>query len=169
MSEADKHREMRQREEKILAFQAGLKRQTACCPNGCNGLCREQVPGLEQRDFTIIEPTANDVTFNIHQVLDERGNRYGKFTDHASITQALKRTMAAGRSWFGCTDSQREALEMIAHKIGRMVNGDPFYRDTVVDIIGYAQLMLDDMDKESKDARARQNRTEDASPGLGTR
>jgi hypothetical protein len=34
---------------------------------------------------------------------------------------------------------------MIAHKIGRMLNGDSTYLDNAVDIVGYAQLMLDDM------------------------
>lgn len=36
-----------------------------------------------------------------------------------------------------------EALEMIAHKIGRILNGDPGYADSWVDIAGYAQLVAD--------------------------
>lgn len=32
----------------------------------------------------------------------------------------------------------REALEMIAHKIGRILAGDPAYDDSWVDIAGYA-------------------------------
>jgi hypothetical protein len=38
---------------------------------------------------------------------------------------------------------QREALEMIAHKIARIVNGDPNYADSWLDIAGYAQLVAD--------------------------
>ena len=38
---------------------------------------------------------------------------------------------------------QREALEMIAHKIARIVNGDPNYADSWVDIAGYATLVAD--------------------------
>jgi len=38
---------------------------------------------------------------------------------------------------------QREALEMIAHKIARIINGDPNYADSWVDIAGYAKLVSD--------------------------
>jgi hypothetical protein len=38
---------------------------------------------------------------------------------------------------------QREALEMIAHKIARIINGDPNYADSWVDIAGYAKLVAD--------------------------
>lgn len=38
---------------------------------------------------------------------------------------------------------QVEALEMIAHKIGRILNGDPNYDDSWVDIAGYAKLVAD--------------------------
>jgi len=32
---------------------------------------------------------------------------------------------------------------MIAHKIGRIINGDPDYDDSWVDIAGYAKLVSD--------------------------
>lgn len=38
---------------------------------------------------------------------------------------------------------QRECLEMIAHKIGRILNGDPHYEDSWRDIAGYATLVAD--------------------------
>ncbi len=79
---------------------------------------------------------------NIDSVLDERGARYGKFKDHAAVTQELKRVifgfMPKGKT---LDDDQREALEMIAHKIGRIVNGDPNYADSWTDIAGYATLV----------------------------
>lgn len=49
--------------------------------------------------------------------------------------------MQSGRSWSACTDSQKEALEMVAHKIGRIVNGDPGYLDSWHDMIGYTRLV----------------------------
>ena len=81
----------------------------------------------------------------INNVLAERGNRYGAFRSHAEITQALKRIMHHAPKWRNLTPSQKEAMEMIAHKMGRMLNGDVTYKDNVVDIIGYATLMLNDM------------------------
>jgi len=38
---------------------------------------------------------------------------------------------------------QKEALEMIQHKIGRILNGDQYYHDSWHDIIGYAKLVAD--------------------------
>jgi hypothetical protein len=39
------------------------------------------------------------------------------------------------------TASQREALEMIAHKISRILAGDPHFADHWTDISGYARLV----------------------------
>ena len=83
---------------------------------------------------------------DIHATLNERGKRYGPFAGHAEITQALKYVMKTTPGWMRLTDSQKEALEMIAHKIGRILNGDPNYADSWVDIAGYAQLTVDQLE-----------------------
>lgn len=77
--------------------------------------------------------------------LVERGSRYGKFTGHAEVTQTLKSIIRSkmGDKWDYLGDDQKEALEMIAHKLGRIINGDPNYDDSWVDIAGYAQLVAD--------------------------
>lgn len=80
---------------------------------------------------------------DINETLAERGTRYGKFTGHARVTQQLKSVMFAHRSRNSFTDDQIESLEMIAHKLGRIVNGDPNYADSWVDIAGYATLVAD--------------------------
>jgi hypothetical protein len=85
---------------------------------------------------------------NIEKTLEERGNNYGSYPSHARITQELKRAMACGPSWWKASDAQREALDMIAHKIGRIVNGDPDYLDSWVDIIGYTQLVVNELQEE---------------------
>lgn len=84
----------------------------------------------------------------ISATLQERGNRYGPFDGHAAITQNLKRVMAGvvfgcPTNWEKLTHDQKEALEMIAHKIGRILNGDPNYDDSWIDIAGYAKLVAD--------------------------
>lgn len=91
------------------------------------------------------EPEPEAPPSGIDAVLAERGSRYGKFTGHAEITQQIKdaiRQALAKRSKVLAAD-QTEALEMIAHKIGRIVNGDPDYADSWVDIAGYAKLVAD--------------------------
>lgn len=76
-------------------------------------------------------------------VLNERGSRYGSFIKHAIITQRIKAVMSDTPNWIALNDDMVEALEMIAHKIGRILNGDPTYADSWVDIAGYAQLVAD--------------------------
>lgn len=79
----------------------------------------------------------------IDTTLAERGSRYGEFTGHAEITQRLKDIMknATTSKWDRLSDDQKEALEMVAHKIGRILNGDPNYIDSWTDIIGYTRLV----------------------------
>lgn len=78
---------------------------------------------------------------SIDSTLAERGNRYGDFPDHASITQDIKGAMQSHSGWNNLVDDQKEALEMVAHKIGRIINGDPNYIDSWTDIIGYTRLV----------------------------
>jgi hypothetical protein len=82
---------------------------------------------------------------SIDTTLNERGSRYGKFVDHADATQQLKDVMRGhmGERWHRLLPDQKEALEMIAHKLGRIINGDPDYADSWVDIAGYAKLVAD--------------------------
>lgn len=83
---------------------------------------------------------------DITATLDERGARYGKFKDHASVTMSLKGVIRDHRAVHKLpqlADDQQEALDMICHKIGRIVNGDPDYADSWVDIAGYAKLVAD--------------------------
>lgn len=77
----------------------------------------------------------------VETTLEERGKRYGKFSGHAESTQTLKHVMRIHAGWKNLNSSQQEALEMIAHKIGRILNGDPNYADSWHDIAGYATLV----------------------------
>ncbi len=85
------------------------------------------------------------MTNDLNQILTERGERYGKFFTHAAAAQGLKEIIREHLALNGKTleDDQIEALEMICHKIGRIVNGDPNYADSWQDIAGYAQLVAD--------------------------
>lgn len=83
---------------------------------------------------------------NIDKTLEERGDRYGTFSGNASMTQALKEVMHRGQ-WTRLSETQKEALEMVAHKISRILNGDPDYQDNWVDAIGYLTLALKEMQR----------------------
>lgn len=80
---------------------------------------------------------------NLSAVLDERGSRYGTFVNHADVTQGIKEAMRRGRNWGDLPDDMKEALEMVAHKAGRILNGDPEYADSWVDMAGYSKLVAD--------------------------
>lgn len=82
---------------------------------------------------------------SIEDTLLERGIRYGVYVDHAQITQDLKKIMHQTPKWSGLAAHQKETLEMIAHKIGRILNGDPDYHDSWHDIVGYTKLTADEL------------------------
>lgn len=77
----------------------------------------------------------------IEDILVERGSRYGSFKSHSMITQGLKDCMEECPQWPLLAPYHKEALEMIQHKIGRVLNGDPDYLDSWDDIAGYATLV----------------------------
>lgn len=92
-------------------------------------------------------------TSNIEKTLEERGKRYGTFKSHAMITQDLKRIVRRAiktKYNYLMTNSQIEALDMIMHKVGRILAGDPNYADTWHDIAGYATLIEKELTGEIK-------------------
>ncbi len=90
------------------------------------------------------------MTAKIEGTLQARGEKYGPFEGHAAVTQGLKRVMRSGRSWPGLPDSMKEALEMVAHKVGRIVNGDPYHHDSWHDIEGYVRLVSQGLEPKEK-------------------
>ena len=82
---------------------------------------------------------------DLDDTLAQRGSRYGVFADGAKVMHRLKKVISEelhAREKILAPD-QYEALDMICHKIGRIINGDPDYADNWVDIAGYAKLVAD--------------------------
>lgn len=86
-------------------------------------------------------------------ILAARKSRHGDFKTQADISQALKRVIRGTRgidfqriethervvsSWNSLDTHQQEALEMIVHKIARVIAGDANYDDHWRDISGYS-------------------------------
>jgi hypothetical protein len=80
---------------------------------------------------------------DIDATLAERGARYGSFVEHAEICQRIKEAMWAAPGWDRLAADQKQALETIADKIARALNGDPAYHDNWHDMVGYAKLVAD--------------------------
>lgn len=90
---------------------------------------------------------------SIEKTLQERGARYGKFSDHARISQRIQKVFRSEQkrfydvvpAWASLSDVQQQALTVIADKIARILSGDPDYIDNWHDIQGYAKLVEDDI------------------------
>lgn len=74
---------------------------------------------------------------NIHR---ERNSKYGDWQTQSAVAQAIKDAYKLGSSYKDCSPAILEKLDMIANKLSRAVNGDPYYQDTWDDIAGYALL-----------------------------
>ena len=80
-------------------------------------------------------------------VLTERGERYGKFKDVATVTETLSSVITAFSGTL--SDSQKCALYMMCHKMARIACGDPNYDDNWLDISGYAMLVHKQLNGEN--------------------
>ena len=106
----------------------------------------EQLPSLApaepwQPPEMLPMPEVNQVD----ETLDARAVDYGKFIEGAEVMQMLKRVVqnALSNRDKVLAHDQAEAMDMIIHKIGRIVNGNPDVVDHWLDIAGYAQLVAD--------------------------
>lgn len=72
-------------------------------------------------------------------LVSHRGS-HGDFAECARVSQEILRVLRTGSRWGDLTDPQVEAIQMIAHKLHRIVCGDPSVVDHWHDIAGYAVL-----------------------------
>mgnify|MGYP001447795042 FL=1 len=97
---------------------------------------------FEDREMSMRE-AAGEIKFmkDVTETLGLRENRYGEFRNVSATSQWLKDIMRSGASWKGMEPFMQESLDLIANKLARIVNGDPFYDDSWHDIGGYAKLV----------------------------
>ena len=93
----------------------------------------------------MIEDWRAEADTEVDAILNARGSNYGSFEGVAGFAQVMKgliRDTQDGRGAYLPAD-QCEALDMIASKIARIVNGNADYVDSWIDIAGYATLVAD--------------------------
>ena len=97
---------------------------------------------FEDREMSMRE-AAGGIKFmkDVTETLGLRENRYGEFRNVSETSQWLKDIMRGGASWKGMEPFMQESLDLIANKLARIVNGDPFYDDSWHDVGGYAKLV----------------------------
>lgn len=77
---------------------------------------------------------------DIEVILSERGQTHGPFKQQAALTQELKDCVRRCPEWNELAAHHKESIEMIFHKVARVVTGNPDFPDHWDDIAGYAKL-----------------------------
>lgn len=80
------------------------------------------------------------MTDTTQALLNERGKTHGSFASNAYISQHLKQFYRSQPGYGNLNAEQREALDMFAAKICRILSGQPDFNDHWDDIAGYARL-----------------------------
>jgi len=84
------------------------------------------------------------------EILEQRETTHGFYSEVSSVSQMVKKAMQIGVNWPHLKAEQRESLEMIANKIGRIMSGDSDFLDHWQDIAGYAQLIVKEIEDEQQ-------------------
>lgn len=81
----------------------------------------------------------------ISELLAERAQTHGDYTVTAYFSQQFKATARKSPNWSGgqLGSPHLESVDMILHKLARILCGDPDHEDSWRDISGYAQLVCD--------------------------
>lgn len=98
---------------------------------------------LVNEQFLIVptdQQTKGKTEMATEDILNERQKTHGEFKTAAAIMQSLKEVMRRQPSYNGLSAAHREALEMIQHKVARILNGNANHKDHWDDIAGYATL-----------------------------
>jgi len=78
----------------------------------------------------------------ISTILDEREKTHGDYTNNCVVSQKLKQAMADAVGYNKLSMVQKETLDRIATKIGRILC-NPNVKDHWTDVQGYAKLAGD--------------------------
>ena len=85
------------------------------------------------------------------KVIEERSKVYGDFKDIAEVSQKIK-------DMYYLNNAQEldpvinEGMDMIIHKLSRVICGGSRYIDNIRDIQGYCQLIIDYLENQSEEA-----------------
>ena len=84
------------------------------------------------------------------RLLEDRGTTHGSFENNARVSQYIKRAFRNESGWHSLTDVEREAMDMIALKFSRVLSGKSLEKQHWEDVVGYAQLALNQCIAEAK-------------------
>jgi hypothetical protein len=84
----------------------------------------------------LIEPS-----YDLEETLKQRGETHGDFVIQFETAQCLKNICRAGAEYGDMPRPMKEVIDMVCHKLSRIVDGDPMFADHWHDIAGYCQLI----------------------------
>ena len=91
-----------------------------------------------------LAPSLNSIPIQLKgttmDIINERAKTHGDYKTTSAWSQSLKDMFRSSGNWTNLNDGQREALEMIAVKLARLLNGNPQFPDHWDDIAGYGKL-----------------------------
>lgn len=102
-----------------------------------------------------IEPQELTNPANPQETIRRRSQVHGPFIINAGVSQNLKSVIRLRDGYARLSIIQKESLDLICHKIGRILAGDPDWIDHWADIAGYATLVVNDLTAKEEAAGER--------------
>ena len=87
-----------------------------------------------------LDSVPNQLKGTTMDIINERATTHGLYKHTAAWSQSIKDMFRGSPNWQHMNDGQKEALEMIAVKLARLLNGNPQFPDHWNDIAGYGKL-----------------------------
>lgn len=109
-------------------------------------MTKQTFEALTADDEALLRVVEEALPTKIVTLIDERGTTHGDYNNTARYIQQLKNIAyrayneRSQRGQPALTPQQKESLEMILHKAGRILSGDPSFQDHWDDIGGYAHI-----------------------------
>ena len=85
---------------------------------------------------------------DIQSILAARKKTHGSFEVSSYTSQVLKDAMRDSPNWDELDMDQKECLDMVAHKLARILCGNPNEQEHYIDVIGYCTLVLNRLKAE---------------------
>lgn len=79
---------------------------------------------------------------NLRALIERRQSTHGDFREVSRTSQNLCAELERGANWKNLQPFHQEGLEMIQHKVARILSGDPDFVEHWLDIAGYATLVM---------------------------
>ena len=92
----------------------------------------------------------DDTNPDVIETLETREHSYGNYREGSRVAENIKKVLRDSLNWSILSDFQKNALDMTAQKLSRILNGDPNHFDSWHDITGYIELVAIELKNEQK-------------------